>query len=194
MTPNEYECSHCRSKFQIVRPADATVVTDARTHHCPICGRAVQTLQSFRCTECGRVDFCERCVASLPTFGTERFVCRACVNQKGWACQTCGSYAMTVCINCKQRACEQHVAELFGLKRLRRDVTAFEYYNCPSCHGQLCAACVKEKSGIFSTKHYCGKCGMEVQSRTAPSRLCKFCGHSVDAVSLFCVSCGRARA
>src|SRR5208282_5096879 len=118
-TPNEYECSHCRSKFQIVRPADRTVITDKRTHHCPICGRAVQTLQSFRCTECAKVDFCYNCVASIPTFGTQRFVCRACVSQKGWACQSCGSYATAVCINCKRHACGQHVAELFGLAHLK---------------------------------------------------------------------------
>ena len=191
-TANEYECSHCKSKFQVVRPADATVVTDAKTHHCPICGRAVQTLQSFKCTECGKVDFCERCVASLPTYGTERFVCRACVSQKGWACQSCGSYAITVCVNCRRRTCREHVSEMFGLMRVGRDGSIVAYFNCPNCHGQLCSACVQLKKKILSTKYLCGKCGGELELETEPSSICKFCGHSVDPVSTFCASCGRA--
>lgn len=192
-TPNEYECSHCRSRFQIVRPADATVVTDARAHHCPICGRAVQTTQSFRCTECGRIDFCNNCVATIPSFGTERFVCRACMTQKGWACSSCGGYAMTVCINCKRRACGQHLVELFGLRYIRNGkVIGVDYLSCPNCKGQLCANCVQEKSGIFSTKYYCKKCAGELLAVSGASRTCKVCGHIVDTPSGFCTNCGRA--
>ncbi len=191
-TANEYECSHCRSRFQIVRPSDATVVTDARAHHCPICGRAVQTIQSFKCTECGRIDFCSNCVASIPSMGTQRFVCRACMTQKGWACSTCGGYSLTVCISCRRRSCGEHVAELFGLRNARGQTVFFEFYHCPTCRGQLCGACIQEKSGIFSTKYYCRQCSTQVQLLSAPSRACKFCAHTVEGTSPFCSSCGRA--
>ena len=190
MTPNEYECSHCRSKFQIVRPADATVITDSKIHHCPICGRALQPLQSFKCTECGREDFCEDCGTSIPTFGTKRFVCRACVNQKGWACQVCGSYAMMACVNCGRRACDSHITLVFGLRR--KVATDIRYFNCPTCRGQLCPACVEEKSGFFSTKYLCKKCGAEVPWTNETVRRCMICGHSVEAGATFCSSCGKS--
>ncbi len=192
-TQNEYECTHCQSRFQIVRPADATVVTDARAHHCPICGRAVQTTQSFRCTECGRIDFCNSCVATVPSLGTQRFVCRNCMSQKGWACSGYGNYATAFCISCRRRACGQHVIELFGLQHTRGGQTnQVDYFNCPTCKGQLCSACVLEKSGIFSTKFYCRKCGTEVNVSLQPTRVCRFCYHGVEHVSAFCPSCGKA--
>jgi DNA-directed RNA polymerase subunit RPC12/RpoP len=189
MTPNEYECSHCRSKFQIVRPADATVITDSKIHHCPICGRALQPLQSFKCTECGREDFCEDCGTSIPTYGTKRFVCRACVAQKGWACQACGSYAMMVCVSCGRRSCNEHIVTIFGF--VKKGDVKVRYFNCQTCLGQLCSACIQEKSGILSTKYLCRKCGNEVPWSTETGRLCKFCGHTVVTGS-FCSSCGKA--
>jgi hypothetical protein len=168
-----------------VRPADATVVTDARAHHCPICGRAVQTIQSFKCTECGRIDFCSNCVAPILSMGTQRFVCRACMAQKGWACSSCGGYALTVCISCRRRSCAEHVAEVFGLENARGSTVFFEYFSCPTCRGQFCRMCIQEKSGIFSTKYYCAQCSMQVQLLSAPSRACKFCTHTVEGTSSF---------
>jgi DNA-directed RNA polymerase subunit RPC12/RpoP len=190
-TPNEYECSHCRSKFQIVRPADATVVSDAKAHHCPICGRAVQTLQSYKCTECGKIDFCDHCVAPIPVFNTQRYVCRACMDQKGWACSSCGNYASMVCIHCKRHACGQHVAQLFGTVK---STTVTNYFNCRNCRGQLCSTCIQTKSGIFSTRYYCKKCGAELQPNTSTARVCRYCAHSLDTASSFCPTCGKALA
>jgi DNA-directed RNA polymerase subunit RPC12/RpoP len=137
--PNEYECSHCRSKFQIIRPSDATVVTDSRTHHCPICGRTIQTYNSFRCTECGKEDFCDNCGTTVPSFGTHRFVCRACVHQKGWACRSCGDYGFAVCISCKRRACSQRLTQMFGLTHTRNGKSTVQYFNCQTCGGALCS-------------------------------------------------------
>jgi len=189
-TPNEYECSHCKSKFQIVRPADATVTTDSRTHHCPICGKALQPLQSFRCTECGREDFCETCGTTIPAFGTKRFVCRACVSQKGWACQICGSYSTMVCVSCRRRACDLHITGLFGLIRDR--TAEVRFFNCPTCRGQLCSACLEKKEGVFSTKYLCRVCGTEIRPTATTLQSCKFCGHTLYAASAFCSTCGKA--
>jgi hypothetical protein len=160
MTPNEYECSHCRSKFQIVRPADATVVSDLKIHHCPICGRAVQLQQSFKCTECGRVDFCDNCVVSIPVFGTERYACRACVSQKGWACRECGGYADTVCVRCAKRSCEEHLEKMFGLQVVGASGETFriDFFTCPSCQGDVCWDCIEEKGFLIKT-YSCKKCG-----------------------------------
>lgn len=191
-TPNEYECSHCQSRFTIVRPADATVVSDTRTHHCPICGRAIQTAQSFRCTECGRVDFCNNCVASVPSLGTQRFVCRACMTQKGWACSACGAYATAFCITCKKRACGQHVAQQFGTQHYQAGQTQVQYYTCPACNGLLCLTCVNEKKGVFSTKYYCKRCGTQANVSSQPVRVCRFCNHMVQPTSSFCSNCGKA--
>ena len=116
-TPNEFVCTHCQSRFQIVRPADGTVYTDARTHHCPICGRAVQATQSFKCTECGETDFCGNCVTTIPSLGTQRFVCRACINRKGWACYSCGNYAPRACMVCGRHACQSHNFAMFWLDK-----------------------------------------------------------------------------
>jgi membrane protease subunit (stomatin/prohibitin family) len=192
-TPNEYFCTYCQRTFPINRPADATVTTDLRAHYCPMCGRAVQTTQSFKCTECGKIDFCTNCVASVPGTGAPRYVCRACMIQKGWACSNCGEYATSVCVNCRKRACGIHVSELFGLKYTKAGETLrVEYFKCLTCNGQLCGSCVLEKKGIFSTKYYCGKCNTELQLTSRPSRSCKACGHSVEGQAAFCRNCGKA--
>ena len=160
--PNEYNCQHCGFVSEFVRPADGTVVRDARTHHCPLCGRAVKLLQSFRCTECGTVDFCEHCVSSLPNFGVERFVCRACIDAKGWACPACGSFGASTCVNCRRRSCQKHMEELFGLLHQTREGDAIEFYSCANCQGELCADCLQVRRRLFSTKYYCPKCGCQV--------------------------------
>jgi hypothetical protein len=172
--PNEYVCTHCQSRFQIVRPADATVVTDARAHHCPLCGRAVQIPESFRCTECGKPDFCNNCVASIPSFGTQRFVCRTCMNQKGWACSTCGNLAINTCIVCVRRACGQHYVATFGIEGGSRG-GAIGYFSCLICRGQVCIDCVEIKSGLFSTRYYCRRCKTELSWSLQQGRFCRFC-------------------
>ena len=190
-TPNEYQCTHCLSRFQIIRPADAMVTTDLRAHHCPMCGRAVQTTQSYRCTECARIDFCSNCVASIPILGAVRFVCRSCMVQKGWACSSCGEYAISVCVNCQIRGCEKHVIELFGLRQSKAEIRV-DYFNCRVCKGQICGNCFVEKSRIFSTRYYCKKCNTQLQLTSEQSRSCKSCGHAIDGPSAFCTYCGKA--
>ncbi len=174
-----------------VRPADRTVVTDARAHHCPICGRGVEMVQSFRCTECGREDFCTNCVTSLPSLGTLRFVCRACMSQKGWACTTCGNLAVATCIICKRRACGQHNVATFGIAE-RRGVR-IGFLTCPSCNGQLCVGCVETKSGVFSTRYYCRKCRNELIWTPQQIGACKFCYHIVTPGAVFCTFCGKSQ-
>lgn len=187
--PDEYVCSHCQSRFHFVRPADATVVTDARAHHCPLCGRAVQLSQSFRCTECSKTDFCSNCVATIPSMGTQRFVCRACMTQKGWACSSCGNLATSTCIVCRKRACIQHNAGTFSI----REGKNLYFFTCPSCRGQLCNNCVEVKSGIFSTKYYCRRCRNELTGSVQQGRTCKFCYQTVPAGSVFCPNCGKSQ-
>jgi len=170
------------------------VTTDLRAHHCPMCERAVQTTQSFRCTECGRIDFCSNCVASIPILGAVRFVCRSCMVQKGWACSSCGVYVISVCVNCRRRACGEHVIEIFGLRDSKAKEIQVDYFNCPVCKGQLCGNCLVEKKGIFSTKYYCKKCNTELQLMAGPSRSCKSCGHTIEGPSAFCTYCGKSLA
>jgi DNA-directed RNA polymerase subunit RPC12/RpoP len=192
-TANEYQCSHSQSRFQIIRPADGVVISDSRAHHCPICGRAVQTTQSFKCTECGRVDFCKSCVTSIPILGAERFVCRACMAIKGWACSSCGGYATLVCINCRRRACGEHTVGFFALQHVKgAETIRVEYFTCTSCKGQLCNSCIEKKSGIFSTKYLCRRCNTELEAASTPNRVCKSCGHTAGAPSAFCTTCGKA--
>jgi hypothetical protein len=187
--PNEYVCTHCESRFQIVRPADATVLTDTRAHHCPLCGRAVQALQSFRCTECGTADFCSNCVVSVPSLGTRRFVCRTCMNRKGWACSTCGGLATTTCISCRRRACEQHNLASFGVS----EGAIAGFLTCPTCRGQLCKNCVEIRSSFFSTKYYCKKCRTELTWSQQQGRTCKFCYRTVPSGATFCTFCGKSQ-
>ena len=135
-----------------------------KTHHCPICGKAVQNLQSFRCTECGKEDFCDSCVASIPIFGTQRFVCLECVNRKGWACPSCGGYAAIVCVNCGKRTCDSHIMELFGLQLQRPNGETYrtDYFNCLTCKGQVCWDCVEER-GFLLKEYHCKKCGSNLE-------------------------------
>jgi DNA-directed RNA polymerase subunit RPC12/RpoP len=189
-TSNEYECSHCRTRFQLVRPSDAMVVTDERAHHCPLCGRPVKTTEAFRCTECGRSDFCNACVASIPSFGAHRFVCRTCMSQKGWACSTCGTYATATCIVCHRRTCGDHYTAVFASTSGSR----IYYLNCPACRGQVCINCAVIKSGVFSTHYYCRKCGTELSQALEQGKYCPYCHHTVAATSAFCPFCGKAMA
>jgi hypothetical protein len=187
-TPNEYFCSHCQTRFQIVRPSDATVVTDERAHHCPLCGRPVKTTDSFQCTECGKFDFCNICVTSVPTFGAQRFICRTCLSHKGWACSTCGNYATVTCIVCKRHSCGAHYSATFGITSGAK----IYYLNCPTCRGQLCINCTDVKSGIFSTRYYCRRCHNELSPVQQPGRYCKFCYQTVAITQSFCSNCGKA--
>lgn len=151
---NEWVCSHCQTRFQITRPADGTVITDAKAHHCPICGRPVQVIQSYKCTECGRLDFCESCVTAVPNLGAERFVCRSCVHNKKWNCAICGNYGATTCIACSRRACQEHDAKLFAYS-IGSDTIIL---NCISCAGQVCADCAEPRRRFIRTRFYCNKC------------------------------------
>ena len=186
--PNEYQCAHCQTRFQLVRPADATVVTDARAHHCPLCGRPVQTTQSFMCTECGRLDFCSGCVAKVPSMATQRFVCRSCMNQKGWACSSCGEFANSTCVICHRRACGTHYSVIFGLAKGSKLL----FMRCPSCGGRVCVNCIVTKSGILSDKYTCKKCSTELSRTLEQARYCKFCYRVVPQTSSFCTYCGKA--
>jgi DNA-directed RNA polymerase subunit RPC12/RpoP len=188
--PDEYVCRHCNTRFQITHPT-ATVISDTRAHHCPICGRPVSALESFRCTECGRADFCQRCVTAMPLRGTERFVCRTCLTKKGMACSDCGDYAPTVCSVCSRRACQKHVDSYFALYVGKE--CQVHYAICPSCKGIVCNNCTQLKRGVFSTKVRCGKCGTEVSLSPDQVVSCQFCGVALSANVAFCPSCGRAR-
>ena len=161
------------------------------TRGCPICGRPITTLGSYGCTECGRVDFCERCVTTIPLRGTERFVCRTCITKKGLACTDCGDYAPTVCHVCSRRACQRHLDGLFALYvGQEREV---HYAICPSCKGTLCSNCTQVKRGVFSTKVQCIRCGSELSLSPKQFLSCNFCGAALPSNSAFCPSCGRAR-
>lgn len=202
---DEYICQNCGKMFQIVRPADGTVMTDTRAHHCPICGRPVEVTQSYKCTECGKVDFCEVCVTSITgrETGVQRFVCKSCMVQRGWACSTCGNMTVATCIRCKRRACRQHMATAFAIQRY----SEARYFTCPVCRGVLCNSCVEVKVGILSAKYYCKRCrtelnwsmqGVVVQS-AAPlhpsppatsNKTCPNCGASNPTHAKFCRKCG----
>lgn len=164
--PDQYKCENCGTLLPLVRPGDGTVISDSKIHHCPLCGIELKPHKSFKCTECGFVDFCETCVSSVPNFGVVRFVCRACIDAKGWACQTCGAFGMFACVNCGRRSCQAHGEELFGVLHQSRDEETVNFYNCPACNGPLCVGCVVEKRGFFSKKYYCGKCGVQVYSES----------------------------
>lgn len=73
------------------------------------------------------------------------------MTQKGWGCSSCGSYAMAVCINCRRRACGQHVAELFGLKYTRKgEIISVDFLTCPSCREVRFAVHAFRRSVAFS--------------------------------------------
>ena len=165
---DKYDCMNCGNKgIQLIRPGDATVVSDSKTHYCRLCGselgkKAVHPLRSFRCTQCQTPDFCEHCVSPVPNFGVERFVCRACLSEKGWACGICEGFGASECVNCGRRACQQHLPELFGLiHRTRDEDDTVTFYNCENC-GQLCTGCLQAKRGLFSKKYCCPKCGTQI--------------------------------
>ena len=188
--PDEYVCKHCSTRFQITQPS-AMLISDTKTHNCPSCGRPVSALQSFRCTECGRLDFCQRCVTAIPIQrGAERFVCRTCIMKKGLACSDCGDYGATVCFFCSRRACQKHVANLFGLYVSEDDETY--YASCPTCRGTICNSCVQIKKRFFSTKVQCKKCGTELSLSPQQLFSCKFCGTTLPSNAAFCPKCGRS--
>lgn len=188
--PDEYVCSHCRTRFQITH-LSATLISDTKPHHCPICGRPVSALKSFRCTECGKLDFCDRCVTAVPLMGTERFVCRRCITARGWACSECGEYAPSVCVACSRRACQQHVDTYFAF--YVGEERQVHYASCLTCKGQLCSSCAEVKRGLFSTKVYCVKCRSESSLSPRPLTSCRFCGMAVPPRAAFCPNCGKAR-
>ena len=189
---NEYVCTHCHTRFQITHPS-ATLISDTRAHHCPICGRPVQATQSYRCTECGRVDVCDRCVTAVRSRDSERFACRTCIAAKGWSCSECGNFAETVCVVCKRRACQTHLERHFGL-RVGNDVRIFHAL-CLTCNGRLCNSCAEVKRGYFSSKVYCRKCRNEVTLDLSQqqSSSCSFCGTLLRAGVRFCSLCGKAQ-
>lgn len=160
---DKYDCMNCGNKgIQLIRPGDATVVNDSKRHFCQMCGRAVKSLQSFRCTQCGTVDFCSHCVSSIPNFGVERFVCRKCISEKGWACGICEGFGAFECVNCGRRSCQQHLPELFGrLHQTRDEEDTVTFCSCENC-GQLCMDCLQAKRSLFSRKYYCPKCGAQI--------------------------------
>jgi hypothetical protein len=193
-SPNEYVCDHCKTRFQIVRPSDGTIVTDAIAHHCPTCGRSVHTIQSFRCTECGRIDFCESCVTKVPTsLGAHRFVCRSCATQKGWMCSdgNCGDYGTRVCVACSRRACEKHISLIFAHTVGTEPVHEFRFFSCETCGGEVCMNCVESRIGIFRAKSYCSKCHNELRIRAEVPIICKVCDNVMPKSATVCSNCGR---
>jgi len=165
---------------------------DSRTHNCPICGRPVAVGGSYRCTECGRLDLCDYCVTTVPGVGFQKYVCRDCITQKGWACSYCGNYSRHVCIICGRRACDGHRETLFAWLE-KKSVYARA---CPACVGLVCKICAKVKSGVFSTKYNCPKCGselVETQGATSISRTCRFCGTVIGPEGTFCPRCGKSQ-
>lgn len=76
--PQEYSCENCGARFVLVRPSDGTVVTDIKTHYCPVCGKPVSPTHAYKCTECGKTDFCETHISTIQTRGISRYVCPAC--------------------------------------------------------------------------------------------------------------------
>jgi transcription elongation factor Elf1 len=58
--------------------------------------------------------------------------------------------------------------ELFGLLHQSRDGDTIQFYNCPSCEGELCVDCIIRKRGFFSTKYYCAKCGIQIRPEIGP--------------------------
>jgi hypothetical protein len=188
--PNEYQCSHCLARFQFVHPGDGTVVTDTRAHHCPMCGRPVQTTESYMCTECKRLDFCDSCVTAVPSMGTQRFVCRECTKQQGWACSSCGKFARLTCIVCHRRGCQDHYMELFGHPQGKGLLFLM---NCPSCSGLICVNCT-ERKGLLS-RPSCKKCHTKLTRVIEKGpRQTRYCGHCnrITEDSSFCTSCGKA--
>jgi DNA-directed RNA polymerase subunit RPC12/RpoP len=183
--PNEYQCSNCRAKFHFVQPHDGTVVTDTRAHHCPLCGRPVQTTVSYMCTECKKPDFCDSCVTAVPFMGTKRFVCRECTKQHGWACSRCGKFAPVTCIVCGRRGCSDHTNEFFAHSQGRLLVAM----NCPSCAGLVCTNCA-ERGGLLS-RSSCKKCHTKLTAVFGKTSYCGYC-HHVTGDSSVCASCGKA--
>jgi DNA-directed RNA polymerase subunit RPC12/RpoP len=189
--PGEYVCGHCNTRFQIVHPS-ATLISDSKAHHCPICGRPVNALGSYKCTECGTMDFCSRCVTAVPLKKTERFVCKNCITKKGWGCSECGDYAQTTCVVCSRKTCQQHSDKYFGLE-IGRERKVY-YTNCPTCRGPTCVSCTEIKEGLFSPRrYYCKRCRSEVTLLPRLAASCKFCGMGVAPTAVFCPSCGKAR-
>ena len=158
-TLGEYNCEHCGTFSELVHPLDGTVINDSKRHFCPMCGRSVKPLKSFKCTECGVVDFCESCVAKVPNFGVVRFVCRDCIHRKGWACEICMDYGASTCVRCGKHACQQHADELFGIIHENNHERIVESYACAQCQGLLCLSCLIQKRGWFSAKYICSHCG-----------------------------------
>lgn len=182
--PNEYQCSNCRGKFHFVYPSDGTVVTDTRAHHCPLCGRPVQTTASFMCTECKRLDFCDGCVTAVPSMGTQRFVCRECTKQHGWACSRCGKFAPLTCIVCHRRGCKDHYMELFAHPQ-RKDKSVL---NCPSCSGLICVGCA-ERRGLLS-RPFCKKCHAQLSTAFGETLLRLLSSHYSRLIFLYLVRQG----
>ena len=175
--PDQYKCISCGVIFHFIRPDVQR--TDVVSHNCPVCGKPVPPGQGYKCTRCGKYDICEECVSFLNPDG---YVCKDCLKEAGQDCFICGKFAFQTCQACEKRLAKGdpeveivkkvcgECYELFfadtrelkkaqgGMPPLWGTVT----YHCPVC-GNICADCIEEKKGWFSSKIVCKGCGSEIR-------------------------------
>lgn len=165
---SEYVCSHCGATFHFIDPSKSEVIQHIRTHHCPKCGRPV-TGEGYRCMECGKEDFCDKCVKEVDA----RFVCNECLNTKGfivgplYTCSKCNrqltyvsQYNKWYCNNCKMYV--THLCEKCG--KPANYQSKYSKWFCDSCQmylRRLCPNCKGELVyNLLKKGWHCEKCQM----------------------------------
>ena len=78
---HEYSCDHCNATFVFLDTTKKEIITDVRRHNCPLCGRAVKVGEGNLCTQCKKVDLCEKCVDEV-SLHDNKIWCKECIKEK----------------------------------------------------------------------------------------------------------------
>lgn len=134
----EYLCGHCGAIFKFCDSSKQVVTTGALIRNCQICGKPIEGINGFKCTECGREFFCKSCVDQVEG----KYVCIQCIKTSGKDCSYCSRYAEYICIGCGKKACVEHPAELNFIKS--EEIKKGTVLYCHTCNGYICWDCVKK--------------------------------------------------
>ena len=183
---DQYICKSCSTKFNYARPQDGVVVSDVKTHNCPICGRYVKGGEGNRCTRCKSNDVCPECVQVVDRM----LICRTCITNAKEECMVCGNYATLVCPSCEglkkkkisvepTQICDKHgtveqtilTDDWLYLSKPGRKNYTYNTFVCKTCGGAVCYKCVVSESG-FRSKQYCKNCSTRLEK--SPSYKMKY--------------------
>jgi hypothetical protein len=158
----QYECQRCDTAFSFLEPAKKNNITDALSNDCPDCKNYVKPGNGFVCSECGKTNFCSKCIIEK----SEKLICKECLTKNERECDICGKDYVYRCAVCGIKRCIEDYSnfniEIKDYSRaLNKRIKNIYSIYCPSCQSQICDKCYKTKEGLFrgGVSLYCKKCG-----------------------------------